>query len=152
MPPQTNEMQPQAFTPYGEVPKPEGVSTSGSVFPQTRGDDVYSRPGWSWGACMLSMYFVVGIRKYSYLWLYLLFFVPFVNIFAMLGIMIFFGMKGREMAATSVTFTSRDQYVGFMKAIDHAGKVFFFLTVGMIALFFIVLVSAFSLLGPGDFF
>jgi hypothetical protein len=70
--------------------------------------------------------------------MYLLMLVPFVNMVAWLGIMVFLGLKGRELAATSQTFTSRDQYVGFMKAIDHAGKVIFFAALGVIVIAFTI--------------
>src|SRR5690348_4008055 len=36
--------------------------------------------GWSWGALMLGPMFLIGIKKYIYLLLYLLFLIPLVNI------------------------------------------------------------------------
>lgn len=44
--------------------------------------------------------------------------------------MIFMGIKGRELARESRTFSNHEQYLGFMKAVDHVGKV--------IALFYLV--------------
>ncbi|MBP9760098.1 MAG: hypothetical protein KBD24_01890 [Candidatus Pacebacteria bacterium] len=91
--------------------------------------DEYSRPGWSWGAFINGPMFLIGTRQYSYLWMYVLYFIPFVNIIAWFGVMIYLGMKGRELAAESKTFTNRDQYVGYMKATDHGGKVFAILSI-----------------------
>ena len=123
---------PQPITPPGtpEAAEPQAAS------------DAYAQPGWSWGAFMNGPLFLIGIRKYVYLLLYLLYLIPFVNFIAWIGIMIFMGVKGRELAAESKTFTSREQYVGFMKAIDHAGKVIFFFTVALIALALIGVVIA----------
>ena len=177
MPPHTNEAQPQAFTPYGEVPKPEGVQESVTAPPPQAnpGDDVYSRPGWSWGAFMFGPFFLVAIRKYWYLLLNLL---PIVLLFgtsllwvvivlpqafsgassggpllvlapimiaigflSFLAVPIYFGIKGRVLASQSRTFANRDQYIGFMKVIDHAGKVAFFITVACIGVALLIMAT-----------
>jgi hypothetical protein len=112
-------------------------------------DEKYARPGWSWGGFMFNFIFIIAIRRYWYLLLVLLalippllvglssFSVPYhmiwiillapvLSFLIILGVMVFFGIKGRVLAAKSSTFANRDQYIGFMKGIDHAGKVLFF--------------------------
>ena len=41
----------------------------------------------------------------------------------------YFGFKGRMLAATSGTFSNKEQYVGFMKAFDHGAMIAFFLMI-----------------------
>lgn len=89
---------------------------------------------------MFDVPFLIAARKYAYLWFYLLFLIPIVNLFAILAIKIYLGIKGREIARTSKTFASEEEFLGFMKGFDWAGKVLFFvgLTVfvlGLIATF-----------------
>jgi len=109
------------------VPKPSDVSTPVAT-------DAYKDEGWSWGAFAFNWAFAIAIRKYMYLFLILLMFVPILNIVAFFGVMIFFGVKGREMAKGSVTFSSDEQRLGFMKGMDHAGKIVFFIWVVMFAI------------------
>jgi len=126
----------QVFTPYGQEPTPAAPTHPGAFAPMNaaQGDERYATPGWSWGAFMASTMFLLGIRKYAYLWIYLVGLIPFVGPFAILAFMLFLGAKGREMAMRSPAFSNRDQYVGFMKAIDHGGKIMFFLFVFLIIL------------------
>lgn len=114
--------------------------------------------GWSWGAFIMDVPFLIAIKKYTYLWFYLLLLIPIVNLFAILGIKIYLGMKGREMAMTSKTFASKDEYNGFMKGFDWAGKVLFFVSLAIFALGLIGgLVGAFAMgemfnvMSPVDF-
>lgn len=93
----------------------------------------YSRPGWSWGGFMFNAYFAACLKRYWFLaWLLPGVVFPLISLPIWLGLAIYFGVKGREMAAASPTFASKQQYIGFMKGIDHAGKVLFIL-------FFVVL-------------
>lgn len=85
--------------------------------------------------------FAIGLRKYWYLLLILVGMIPLVGGLASIGAMIFFGIKGREMAAASSVFTNRDQYIGFMKGIDHAGKVIFYATLIFIVLMLALVIS-----------
>lgn len=78
--------------------------------------------------------FLIAIRKYNYLWFYLLFLIPLLNLFAILGIKIYLGIKGAEIARTSTTFASEEEYNGFMKGLDWAGKVLFFVGLAIFAL------------------
>lgn len=130
---QTNEHGDQS----GAVPRPEPFTPQGSQVQvgetsgaQGQTQKTYNDSGWSWGGFAFNLMFAIATRNYVYLWLLFLMIVPFVNIFAMLGIMIFFGIKGRELARTSTTFSNHDQYLGFMKGLDHAGKIlmYFYLT------------------------
>ncbi|HEX7042380.1 MAG TPA: hypothetical protein VF189_03960, partial [Patescibacteria group bacterium] len=81
--------------------------------------------GWSWGAFILGPLFLLAIKKYYYLFLYLAYFIPFINFLAVFGIPIFLGIKGRELAYDSSMFETQHQASGFMSAVDHAGKIMF---------------------------
>jgi len=106
------------------VPHPHPKYAEPAYAPvQSNSDAQYSQPGWSWGGFCFSLLFAIAIRRYVYLWFLLGMVLPPINFVVVIGLMIYFGMKGRELAAESKIFTSRDQYVGFMKGIDHAGKV-----------------------------
>lgn len=138
--PKPGDTPPQAFTPYGQ-----GSAPATSAHPETlistnvaQGDEQYSAPGWSWGAFMGGPLFILGIRRYEYAWAYLVGFIPFIGPFAILAFMVFLGVKGREMAMTSQTFSNRDQYVGFMKVIDHGGKLVFLFTLAAVLLFMVL--------------
>lgn len=91
--------------------------------------------GWSWGAFFLGPLFLIAIKKYSWLWFYLVAFIPFVGMVFVLGFMIYLGMKGRQLAQVSPMFSNRDEYIGYMKANDHGAKV-----VAIIYLVFIIVV------------
>jgi hypothetical protein len=124
----TQEMPSTENTPQFDAPftpqKGEGVKAT----------DTYDDSGWSWGGFMFQWAFAVAIKKYILLVLFVLMFIPFVNIVAWFGIAIFFGLKGREYARQSDMFTNKDQYLGFMKAVDHAGKIFFYVFVAFFVL------------------
>ncbi|MBP9749118.1 MAG: hypothetical protein KBD21_00035 [Candidatus Pacebacteria bacterium] len=87
----------------------------------------YGRPGWSWGGFMFHVYFAACVRRYGYLAWLVVFLIPLLSIPVVLGLMFYFGVKGREIAASSPLFKNKQQYIGFMKGIDRAGKVLFFL-------------------------
>lgn len=106
-----------------------------------------SLPRWSWGAFMFDPAFIIGIRKYTFLLLYLLYLVPLINLLAIIGIKVFLGLKGHEMAQTSATFENEDERRGYMKAIDHAGFVLF-----IVMLVFLLLWSVLALAFAGSFF
>lgn len=89
---------------------------------------------WSWGAFILDPFFIIAIRRYVFLLLYILYFIPLVNIVAMIGIKIYLGLKGRELAESSPTFNSAEERKGFFKAIDHAGLITFIVALVMIVL------------------
>lgn len=114
----------QPFVPEAEVP--------------TKLDE-YKDEGWSWGGFSLNWIFLLAVRKYMYLLVLLLMLVPILNILIMIGFMIFLGIKGRELARESRTFSNHEQYLGFMKGADHAGKVFaIFYILAMVPFFVII--------------
>jgi|GEM_PF-6047483 len=56
----------------------------------------------------------------------LLLLLPLVNLLYlvfMVGFWIYMGVAGRGLAQRSSAFENQEQYLGFMKALDHAGKV-----------------------------
>ncbi len=122
---ENTQQEQEPFVPKGADAE-SGAPTSTETFTPTqeiKTEITYKDEGWSWGGFAFNLMFAVGIRRYVHLWLLLLFLIPIVNIFVGLGIMIYFGVKGREMARTSKTFSNKEQYLGFMKAIDNAGKI-----------------------------
>ncbi len=111
-------------------------SAPAQAFGATESDE-YSRPGWSWGGFFLGPLFLAGIRGYAYLLLILLFFIPFLGPLVMLAINIFVGIKGREMAASSSLFATRDQYIGFMRGVDKIGIASFIAFLAVLAVSFV---------------
>jgi len=102
------------------------------------------KAGWSWGAFAFNASFLIGVRRYRFLWWFLLAFVPFVNIIFWIVCVIYLGMKGHEIAARSTSFANQSEYDGYMNAQDHAGKVLFFaaLIVGLVmAVIFVALIA-----------
>ena len=95
--------------------------------------------GWSWGAFMFDFIFIIATKKYIYLLLFLLYLIPLVNFLAMIGIRIFLGTQGRRIAAESQMFSNKDEWQGFMKALDHAGYIIFIVTVIVLILGFVLM-------------
>lgn len=126
------------------------TTQSASTQPMIRRNDV---GGWSWGAFVLDPFFIIAIKKYSLLWMYLLYLVPLVNFFAMIGIKIFLGIKGHQLVAESTVFKNEDEQNGFVRAIDHAGFIVFIVgLVGIVVMFLffgVILASLFSAFGGG---
>jgi hypothetical protein len=112
-------------------PISEGQNGQQPFVSNAQGDEElrYSQSGWSWGGFMLHIYFAGCVRRYWYLVWIIAFVIPFLNIPIIIGLMIYFGIKGRVIASSSPVFKNKQQYIGFMKGIDHAGKVMFFLLV-----------------------
>ena len=90
--------------------------------------------GWSWGGFMFSPPVIFASRRYIWLLLYLLMIIPFINIIGWLIPMIVLGIKGRDLIMTSHTFANQDEARGFMKGIDHAGKIMFWITLILLGL------------------
>lgn len=103
--------------------------------------------GWSWGAFMLGPTYIIAVKKYMYLLLYLLFFVPIVGVIAFLIIAIVLGKKGRQLAYESSIFANESEATGFIKAADFAGKVMF-----VISVIGFVVVIVFWIIMAGFFF
>jgi hypothetical protein len=83
---------------------------------------------WSWGGFMFAPAYLIAVKKYKYLLLYLLGLAPLINVIAMIGISIFVGLKGRSFVAESDMFKNDDEREGFNRAIDHAGWIMFLVT------------------------
>ncbi len=124
---QTNPIQ-------NNAPQPSSYSISGQK------DDI---GGWSWGAFMFDFIFIIATKKYIYLLLFLLYFIPFVNFLAMIGIKIFLGTQGRRIAAESPMFSNKDELRGFMKAIDHAGYIISIFAIVIFILAFVLMTTVF---------
>lgn len=101
------------------------VSTSASIQPSVY--DINRK--WSWGAAMLNFIYLIAIKKYKYLLLFLLMLIPFVNMLAWIGLPLYFGFFGGKLAYQSSMFANKTEADAFMRAINHAGKVCFFLYV-----------------------
>jgi hypothetical protein len=104
---------------------------------------------------MFDAAFLIAIKKYQWLFWYLLYLVPFVNFVFMIVFKIYLGVKGRTIAATSTYFQDERELRGFMKGIDHAGKVLFFIMLAVLVIW-LVLVALFgaasiALPGLGNF-
>ena len=93
-----------------------------------------TKTGWSWGGFMFTVVVMLASKRYVYLLLYLLMFIPIVNLIAIIGIMIWMGVKARSLVMASPAFTNHDEAVGFMKGIDHAGKIMLFILIILIVL------------------
>ncbi len=100
---------------------------------ETKKGGITAAPGWSWGAFLFGAPFLIAIKKYHMLWWYLLYLVPVVNFFFWIVFMIYLGIKGHEMAATSRHFENQHEYNGFIKAVDHAGKILTIVAIVIIA-------------------
>ena len=91
--------------------------------------------GWSWGAFMFGIPFLIAIKQYKMLWWFLLSLVPIVNVVFYVVFAIYMGLHGHELAAKSTHFGNEHEYRGFIKAIDHSGRILFFVVLIGLALF-----------------
>ncbi len=96
--------------------------------------EIVAAPGWSWGAFLFGAAFLVAIKKYKMLLWYLLYLVPVVNFFFWIVFMIYLGVNGHKLAARSHHFENQHEYHGFMKALDHSGKIMFFAVIVLLVL------------------
>lgn len=83
---------------------------------------------------MFDAAFLIAVRKYVYLLVYLLMLIPVLNFFIYIAFKIYLGVKGHELARDSETFDSAAERTGFLKGIDWAGKVMFFVLLAIFAL------------------
>jgi hypothetical protein len=83
---------------------------------------------------MFAPAYLIAVKKYKYLLLYLLGLVPFINVIAMIGIPIFVGLKGHGFVVESDMFKNDDERAGFNRAIDHAGWIMFLVTLAGLVL------------------
>ncbi len=109
---------------------------------------VVASAGWSWGAFLFALPFLVGIKKYKLLWWYLLALIPFVNIVFFIVFMVYLGVRGHDLAAKSPQFSHQTEYDGFFRVFDHAGKVLVVVAVIILLIFAILSVAGIA----GSFF
>lgn len=98
---------------------------------QPAGDGIVAKQGWSWGGAVFSPYFIVGARRHALLWWYLFAFVPFLNIVFWVAVFFYFGSKGHQVAANGAQFANQSEYDGYVKGLDHAGKIFFWIFIAL---------------------
>lgn len=92
---------------------------------------------WSWGSFMFDPVVMIATERYKWLLVYLLMFIPFINLIALLAVKIYFGLNGQELIMSSTAFANNDEKKGFLKGIDKAGKILFFVGLALIAVSFI---------------
>jgi len=107
------------------------------------------KQGWSWGGFMFNATFLVGVKRYNLLWWFVLAFVPFVNFIFWIAMLIYLGVKGHEIAAGGTQFANQSEYDGYVKAQDHAGKIFFFFFLVLFVIGIVGAIVGFSLLSFG---
>ena len=95
---------------------------------------------WSWGAFVFQLPFLLAVKRYAMMWWYLLLLVPVVNILFLILFAVYLGENGRLLAATGGAFANQDEYEGYFKGIDRAGKMIFFACVLIAAIALILLV------------
>ena len=108
----------------------------------TVSDTLETRSSWSWGGLMFGPAYLIATKNYVYLLLYLLFFIPLINLIAIIAIPIFLAIKGHDFVAKSSMFKNDIERNGFNRAIDHAGFVAFmialiFFSLGLVGLLFL---------------
>ena len=95
--------------------------------------------GWSWGAFMFNLPFGFGNKAY----LTLLTLVPLLNI-----VWIFVcGAKGHEWAQNSGVYNTVEEFNAAMNSWDRAGKVMFFIALGFLALYLILVIAGVAAFG-----
>ena len=108
---------------------------------------VVPKQGWSWGALMFNAAFLIGAKRYQLLLWYLLMLIPIVNLIFAIVFAIYLGVKGHMIAAGGTQFANQSEYDGYVKGLDHAGKVVFFATLIFIGLSLVLAIVGFSLTG-----
>jgi len=137
------------------VPRPDHVAAGEGVTASEQGVFVplaeektatktYKDEGWSWGGFSFNFFFAIATRDYVYLFLLIGLLIPGLNAIVMIASMVFFGIKGREIAQKSRTFANKDEYLGFMKGVDHAGKIVAFIYIGLILVSLFLIALLFS--------
>lgn len=102
-------------------------------------EDVYDEPhsevtGWSWGAFMFDIAFVLALKQYKFAWLFLLYLIPWVNVLAIIAIRIYLGFHGRRMTYESDAFDTPAERDGFVKGLDHAGKILLYVSLVLLVI------------------
>lgn len=103
--------------------------------------DIKAKEGWSWGAFAFHIPFLIGIKRYAMIWWYLLALIPLVNIVFLVAFSIYLGLNGYKLAVEGKQFSNQDEYNGYFKGMDHAGKVIVFAALVAIAALLIFLIG-----------
>ena len=111
------------------------------------GNGIVPQAGWSWGGFMANAVLLIGAKCYKYLWWYLFAIIPFVNIVFFIVFYVYTGVKGHEIAARGTQFANQSEYDGFIRGIDHAGKVLFWVFIIFMALWIVFFALGVSFLG-----
>lgn len=78
--------------------------------------------GWSWGGALLLIYVFVIARKWGFVaLLFVLYFIPLLNLIAIIGGFIYGGLKGKEIVYNSDRFDSHAEKIGAIKSIEAIG-------------------------------
>jgi hypothetical protein len=108
---------------------------------------IVPKGGWSWGAFMLNVYFLIGAKRYKFLWWFLLALIPIVNIIFIIIFVIYLGVNGHKIAAGGTQFSNQSEYDGYVKGLDHAGKIMFFVVLALVVIGIIFFIAGISF-GP----
>ena len=106
---------------------------------------IVPKQGWSWGAFMFNAGFLVGAKRYKLLWWFLLLMIPLVNFIFIIVFLIYLGNNGHRLAAEGKQFANQSEYDGYVKGLDHAGKVLFFAMLIFLGLMIVLTIVGFSL-------
>lgn len=108
---------------------------------------IVPKQGWSWGGFMLNASFLIGAKRYKLLWWWLLALIPIVNIVFWIAMLIYLGINGHKIAAEGTQFANQSEYDGYVKGLDHAGKVVFFVVLVVLVIVIVALLAGFSFAG-----
>lgn len=114
-------------------------ANAGNTKEDTFPDEPAPVHGWSWGAFVLTAPFGIGNGVY----LSLLSLIPIFSLFWSFVC----GAKGYEWAQNSGTYNTVEEFNAAMGSWDRAGKICFFISLGIFALYLILAISGVALLG-----
>lgn len=78
--------------------------------------------GWSWGGALLLIYTFVLARKWGLVALvFVLYFIPLINLIAIIGGFIYGGLKGKEIVYNSDRYDSHAEKIGAIKSMEAVG-------------------------------
>lgn len=102
------------------------------------------KQGWSWGGFAFNAAFLIGAKRYKLLWWFLLALIPIVNVVFWIVMVIYLGMNGYKIAAEGTQFANQSEYDGYMKGLDHSGRICFFafLIIAVLAIIFAITIIA----------
>ncbi len=128
-------------------PPAQGVAEGSGKGAETGGGvpaAIVPKEGWSWGAFIFHLPFLIAVKRYALMWWYLLALVPGVNLIFIIAFAIYLGTTGHRLGAEGGQFSSQAEYEGYFKGVDHAGKIIFFATVFLAACAIIIVIGGMS--------